>query len=99
MHTILTAIEQLLDRKMNSGNDDFFDVQQACFFLGISKSTLYKMNFEKKLPYYKGNGSKKIYYKKSELIAYITQNRLKSKAEIEEEARQFLKERKGNLHV
>lgn len=99
MQTILSAIEQLLDKKMNSGDNDFLDVQQTCFFLGISKSTLYKLNFEKKIPYYKANGSKKVYYKKSELIAYITQNRLKSKAEIEAEARQFLKERKGTSNV
>tara|TARA_Y100000815_G_scaffold275595_1_gene315066 strand:+ start:12555 stop:12857 length:303 start_codon:yes stop_codon:yes gene_type:complete len=98
-HSIIQAIEKILSSKFVNIQNEYLDVQDTCLFLGISKSTLYKINFEKKIPYYKANGAKKVYYKKSDLIAYITQNRLKSKAEIEAEARQFSNKGKGASNV
>lgn len=99
MNDIILAIEKLLDSKLNVSSEKLLDSQEACFFLGISKSTLYKINLKKEIPYFKPSGGKKVYYQKSDLIAYITQNRRKSKAEIEEETKRSLEERKGKRHV
>lgn len=48
---------------------DFVDVIAAAKILNLSKNTVYQMTFKKKLPYYKTG--KHLYFKESELIAYI----------------------------
>ncbi len=57
---------------MNENPDTFFTVKQAVNFLGISKSTLYKLTSSKQINFYKPKG--KIFFKKNDLINYITQN-------------------------
>lgn len=99
MNDIFLAIEKLLDSKLSVSSDKPLDSQEACFFLGISKSTLYKMNLRKEISYFKPNGGKKVYYLKEDLLNYATRNRLKSQEEIKQEADLFLKERKGNSNV
>lgn len=91
---ILSAIAQLLGNRLGSVGD-YVDSQGACFILGISKSTLYKLNFRKAIPYYRPNGSKKIYFKLADLENYIAQNRLMSQAEINAEASRFLDTKGG----
>lgn len=99
MENVLLAIEQLLDSRLGKVSNDYLDIQGACFFLGLSKSTIHKLNHKKVIPYCKPNGSKKCYYLKSDLIEYMTKNRLKSKQEIDDEAQRFLMQRKGANHV
>jgi excisionase family DNA binding protein len=97
MNEIVSAIEKILDSKLSASSDKLLDSQEACFFLGISKSTLYKMNLRKEVPYYKPG--KKVYYSKSDLLNYITRNRFKSSSELNEEAKRFLNLRKGGDNV
>lgn len=94
---ILSAIQLMLDSRFVKIQNEYLDIQGACFFLGISKSTMYKLNFRKAIPYYRPSGSKKIYYKRVDLENYITQNRLMSQAEINAESSKFLK--KGEIYV
>lgn len=96
---ILLAIEQLLDSKLRKVCPEYLDSQDACVFLGISKACLYKKNLQKAIPYYKPNGSKKVYYKRSDLIAYLTANRLLSKDEIGKEATEFFTHKNGGAYV
>lgn len=56
---------------MNENIDTFLSVKQAVSFLGISKSTLYKLTSSKQINFYKPKG--KIFFKKDDLINYITQ--------------------------
>lgn len=95
----LSAIELLLDSKLSNIQNEYLDVQGACFLLGIAKSTLYKLNFSKAIPYFKPSGSKKCYYKRSDLIEYLTKNRFKSKEEIYQQAIKIIKEKKGAANV
>lgn len=97
---ILFAIEQLLNSKLDKVcNSEYLDSQDACIFLGISKSSLYKKNLRKEIPYYKPNGSKKVYYKKEDLISYITQNRLMSQQEMQQQTTQYFTHKKGGGYV
>ncbi len=96
---ILLSIEKLLDSKFSNIQSEYLDIQGACFFLGVSKSTMHKFNHRKVIPYFKPHGSKKCYYLKEELVKYMTENRFKSKQQIEEEAQRFLSQRKGGSHV
>lgn len=61
-------------------------LEEAAEFLGIKRSSLYKMTHEQTIPFYKPNG-KMIYFEKSDLLEWIRQNRVSSDAEITEEAK------------
>ena len=96
---ILSAIEKILDSKFSNIQNEYLDIQGACFFLGVCKSTMHKFNHRKVIPYFKPIGSKKCYYLKSDLIEHMTKNRFKSQHEINDEAQRYLSERKGGNYV
>ena len=70
---------------------EVLNLEEAANFLGIAKSTLYKMTHENRIPFYKPAG-KLIYFEKSVLFEWIRSNRIMSEAELQEEARKKLLE-------
>lgn len=99
MDDILLAIEQLIDSKLTKKEKDYLDVQEACFLLSISKSTIYKFNLRKVIPYYRPTGSKKIYYLKKDVLKYLSENRFMSKREMDEQSSNFFNQRKEATYV
>lgn len=97
---LLNAIEKLIDKKLTSNTEkEYLDVQEACFFLGISKSTIYKMNHRNVIPYFKGKNSKKLYYYKKDLIEYMTENRFMSKSEMDAKTQSYFQNKGGGNYV
>ena len=70
---------------------EVLNLEEAASFLGIAKSTLYKMTHENRIPFYKPAG-KLIYFEKSVLLDWIRSNRVMSEAELQEAARKKLLE-------
>lgn len=70
---------------------DVLTLEEAALFMGISKSSLYKMTHKHELPFYRPNG-KLIYFEKSELVKWMLQNRSMTEDEIKEAARQQMSE-------
>ncbi len=66
-------------------------LEEAALFMGLSKSSLYKMTHKHELPFFRPNG-KLIYFEKSELLNWMRQNRSMSEAETKEAAAQKLNE-------
>ena len=64
-------------------------LEEAAVFMGISRSTLYKMTHNNVIPFYRPNG-KLIYFEKSELLAWMRKNRAISQEEVNEHAHQVL---------
>ncbi|MBR6190410.1 MAG: helix-turn-helix domain-containing protein [Prevotella sp.] len=64
-------------------------LEEAAVFMGISRSTLYKMTHNNVIPFYRPNG-KLIYFEKSELLAWMRKNRAISQEEVNEHAQQVL---------
>lgn len=62
---------------------------EACKYTGLSKSKMYKHTSSKNIAFYKPEG-KIIYFKRSELEAWMLRNRHSSKAEIEIAANKHL---------
>lgn len=58
---------------------------QAAEFLGVKKSYLFKLTFNRAIPYYKPFG-KRLYFDKAELVDYIKRNRIATMEEIDAEA-------------
>lgn len=69
---------------------EVLNLEEAAVFLGISKSSLYKMTHNQVVPFYKPN-NKMVYFEKSELLKWLRQNPVASKTQISEEAQAYLR--------
>ena len=75
---------QSLEQLLHQGKD-VLTLEEAAKFMGIARSSLYKMTHEQTIPFYKPNG-KMIFFEKSDLLAWVRKNRVSSETEISEEA-------------
>jgi excisionase family DNA binding protein len=68
---------------MAGNGDEILTGQEARQFLKISRSTLWKLTRERKIPAYRvGNGrTSNLRYKKSELMAWLNANQVKDALE------------------
>jgi len=90
---ILEKLSQI-QNQLSENTDKPLPFQEASEYLNISKSYLYKLTHQQKIPFYKPNG-KKIYFKKSELEAWLLRNRVKTSSELEQEAIEYVVKQRG----
>ena len=75
------ALEDMLE-----AGKEVLTVEEAAKFMGMARSSLYKMTSDQTIPFYRPNG-KMIFFEKSDILSWIRKNRVSSREEIEEEAR------------
>lgn len=73
--------------------DQLYTVEQTAEFLNLSVPTVYSKVSRGELPVMKRG--KRLYFSKKELLEYLKAGRKKSNAEIEAEADNYLKNKKG----
>jgi len=78
----------------NNLNKEILNFNDACQFLDYSKSYLYKLTYSRQIEHYKPNG-KKLYFKKSDLEAWLLRNRIKTADEIERDAIDYVVKKGG----
>ena len=61
-------------------------IGEAALLLGLSKNYIYHLTMKKKIPYYKPNNAKMVYFDKNELEAWALTNRRGTAAEAEQKA-------------
>ena len=94
--TLLLKVEshdhriEVLENLLNVAKE-VLTLEEAALFMGISKSSLYKMTHKHELPFYRPNG-KLIYFEKSELLKWMLQNRSMTEEEIKDAAIQQMSE-------
>ncbi|MCC4212254.1 helix-turn-helix domain-containing protein [Leeuwenhoekiella parthenopeia] len=90
--TLLLEIENLKKtiEKSTCLNKEYLTLEEAAFFLGISKSALYKKKAMGDINFYQPGG-KMIYFKKSELIQWIEKGKLQSVVEVLNESSNYSK--------
>lgn len=74
-----------LEDKFDSGKE-VLTLQEAAQYMGIARSSLYKMTSNQTIPFYRPNG-KLIFFEKDDILSWIRRNRVFSTEEIEEKAR------------
>lgn len=76
MDEILKRLEDLhkLIESQGINSKEVLNMNEACKYLELSISHLYKMTSAGMIPFYKPNG-KKLYFKKSELDTWLLRNR------------------------
>lgn len=70
---------------------EVLNLEEAASFLGIARSTLYKMTHLGQIPYFKPSG-KLIFFEKKALLGWVRSAKSKSVDEIKEEAAEKLQE-------
>jgi excisionase family DNA binding protein len=72
--------QQQPDKKIQYENE-MFTFEEACLYLKVSKSFLYKSTSDRTIPFYKPTGGKILRFKREDLDHWLTQNRYPSKNE------------------
>ena len=75
--------EQSLERK------EVLNFREACTYLDLSESYLYKLTAGRKIPHFSPN-NKKLFFKRSELEKWLLRNRRTPKDELESQAENHL---------
>lgn len=63
-------------------------VEEAAMLTGYTVKGIYTLTSEKRIPHYKKNG--KLYFKKDELEAWMTENKVLTQQEIESRAQTYV---------
>lgn len=93
---ILNRIESLI-KDQGLSVKEVLSLTDACLYLGISKSHLYKLTSTGRIPYYKPMG-KKLYFKLSELNQWLLRNRSETMEELDQKASNYLIQ-KGKIRL
>ena len=84
----LDSITRML-REQNILKKEVLTFNEATDYLSVSSSHLYKLTSNNVIPFYKPN-KKKIFFKRSELDAWLTSHRVEANSEIEGEADDYI---------
>jgi excisionase family DNA binding protein len=79
----LTLLLQRIEEQMNANNlasKEIFSVNEAAEFLGLKTSYLYQLTSKRLIPFYRPG--RKLYFKKSDLIDWISSHRQSTVAEV-----------------
>lgn len=68
------------------------NIEDVCLLTGLSKARVYALCSQREIPHYKQG---KLYFKRSEVEAWLTSKRVKTQAEIESKAALYCYEHKA----
>lgn len=92
---MLNEIVKILSQQ-NANAKDILSVEDAARLLNLSKAHIYRLTQTRELPYFCPAG-KKYYFRREDLINYLTRNRIASAEEIEVQANQILNRKRRGL--
>lgn len=77
-----------IERATLLGAKETLTVEEAAMLIGYTVKGIYQLTSEKRIPHYKKNG--RLYFRKSELEAWLTQNKVLTQQEIDSKAYAYL---------
>jgi predicted DNA-binding transcriptional regulator AlpA len=86
LNSIEKAIEKL--KAVSNDEEDFMNIDQVSSFVGLAKPSVYGLVHKQKIPYFKA--SSRLYFKKSEIVNWITSSRVKTKQELNQMADEYI---------
>lgn len=87
-HSILEKLNRI-ERLIVNSTKEILNVEDLINYTGYKRSYIYKLVFHNILPYSKPNG-KTLFFEKSEIDAWLLQNKSKSISQIENEANDYV---------
>jgi excisionase family DNA binding protein len=77
---IRQALGEQTENSVEKEHDKILSIQEASVFLNLAKQTLYSFTSKNIIPFLKKG--KKLYFRKSDLINWLSEGKQKSKSEI-----------------
>lgn len=87
LQTIDTRLNRI-ERMTLIGAKSVLDIDEASLLTGFSKGHLYRLTSERQIPHYKKN--RKLYFKKSELEAWLLEDKVMTTEDIESQAATYV---------
>ena len=84
----LERIENLIEQQ-GLLKKDVINFIEACHYLGLSKSHMYKLTSSKSIPHFCPQG-KRLYFKRTELDDWLLRNRTDTQDEIDQQTANYL---------
>jgi excisionase family DNA binding protein len=72
------------------GSKQALSLGEAALITSLSRSHLYKMCHQRKVPYWKSSGGKHTFFDRDELTAWMLHRRIKTSDELETEATNYI---------
>lgn len=94
MEEKIKVLADLIAEKLQICTKEVLTAEEAANYLGVSKSYLYKLTMNRRIPHFKPEG-KLVYFKREELDAWLCRNRVATNDELEAQAASFLLNKKG----
>lgn len=93
---ILTKLESIEKRltEQNLLQKEIFNFNEACTYLDLSSSHLYKLTSSNSIPCYCPQG-KRLYFRREELDQWLTSSRNSTKEEMEQRVADYINTKKG----
>lgn len=90
----LKQVADLITANIINCTKEVLTSDEAARYLGVSKSYLYKLTMQQKIPHYKPMG-KLCYFNRAELEQWLQSNRVSTEAEISQKAQQHCLKKGG----
>lgn len=90
----LKKLADLITAKLSLNTKEVLTSEEAANYMGVSKSYLYKLTMEKKIPHYKPMG-KMVYFNRQELEQWLQANRVATDVEISQKAQNYCMRKGG----
>jgi excisionase family DNA binding protein len=84
----LERLEQELKRT-SSIQKEIMDLKEACLYVGLSTSCMYKMTSQHRIPFSRPGG-KRIFFRKADLDEWMQSNRFAASYEIDRQADNYI---------
>lgn len=91
MNAILSKLD-IIERNSLLASKKVLCLEDVSVLTGLSKSYIYKLTADKKIPHYKPNG-KLVYFERSEIENWMLKNRVATTDEAEQDAMSYLVKR------
>lgn len=77
-----------IEKATRLGVKEVLDIEEAAMLTGYTVKGLYNLTSEKRIPHYKKNG--RLFFRKTELEAWMTDNKVLTEAEIHSKAQTYV---------
>ena len=94
MEEELKQVADLITANIIGTTKEVLTSDEAARYMGISKSHLYKMTMQQKIPHYKPTG-KMCYFNRQELEGWLQSNRVATNDELEQQAQAYCMKKGG----
>jgi len=96
---VLASIQQPKQEVEKEKEEEILDIKQTAKLLNHAVATIYSLTSRMEIPYFKMQGHKKIYFKRSVLLEWLDDGRRKTKKKSKNDAETYLIKRKKNINI